>query len=316
MQSRAKPHHFLPFLFLASALLLLQSGCQLNPEPPELYALVYGISDYSTNPLTYTDDDARSIAQKLNEKGYTVHLRLNNGVGSYPYAASFEAATKTQLYTDFSLIVPQIDEDDILLIYFSGHGGQYSGTDPDEDQFADSSGEALLFYPGTAGSDLSDNDFYRLLSGSDIVKKVVIIDACNSGGFIGREYDFDALHPAYSDEDDQLDGIMSSSLDAFFSSGSADIRPSNAIVLSAAGEREVSWETGSYGHGVFTYALLNAFENADYNGDDFIDTGEVYKYACDFIDTYWNNAVPDDEEFQFMPHISGGAVDYLLFEAD
>ena len=293
-----------------AALLLVLAGCTINPTPPDRYALVYGVSDYAgiANDLNYTDDDAVAVAQVLEDKGYTVYRRISGGA---------PPPTKSRLETDFNTIVPNIKKNDVLLVYFSGHGGQLTGSvDQNEDQFADEEAEFLYLSDGTNDSFLTDNELHTLLSQSGVIKKVVIIDACNSGGFIGQEYDYDALNPAYSSSDEYNTGIISNTLRAFFSPKTGDIPPSSAIVISAAGEQEVSWESGAYGHGIFTYALLNAFTDSDNNRDGYIDTGELYYYACEFIEVFWNSIAPGDEEFQYMPHISGGPVDYILFEAD
>lgn len=304
-----------------AVLLLLLAGCTINPTPPDRYALVYGVSDYNGtgNDLTYTYDDAVDMAAALEDKGFTVYQRISGGA---------TPPTKGNLELDFTTIVPTIKKNDILLIYFSGHGGQITGSvDENEDQFADEEAEFLYFSDGTTDSTLTDNELHTLLSQSDVIKKVIIIDACNSGGFIGQEYDYDALNPEYSSTNETNSGIISNTLQAFFSPKTGDISPSSAIVISAAGEQEVSWESGWYGHGVFTYALLNAFTDSDNNRDGYIDTGELYYYACEFIEVLWNyysesiiasfaSDPPTKEEVEYMPHISGGPVDYILFEAD
>ncbi|MFW5711552.1 MAG: hypothetical protein ACOCZA_06350, partial [Spirochaetota bacterium] len=76
---------------------LSAAACKINPTPPDRYALVYGVSDYSAagiSSLNYTDDDARSVAEMLHSKGFEVHLRIDNENGSYPYATSVAEATK------------------------------------------------------------------------------------------------------------------------------------------------------------------------------------------------------------------------------
>ncbi|MDY7027002.1 MAG: caspase family protein [Spirochaetota bacterium] len=296
-----------------AALLLLLTACTINPTPPDRYALVYGVSEYVTqDDLTYTKNDATEVANELISKGYNVYLRITDDLGN-------NNATKVQFIDDFQNIVPTISKDDILLVYFSGHGGQIvQGADSDEDQFADGYDEAILFSNGIdTDSLLTDNELYTMLSQSDVVKKVVIIDACNSGGFIGQEYDYDALNPDYTTEDKTSDGIISSTLKAFFSPKSGDIPPSTAIVISAAGEQESSLEAPdgySPYHGYFTFALLKALSYADYNRDGYIDTGEIYKYTFDYM--YLFNIYDFSSSLEYMPHISGGPVDYILFEAD
>jgi hypothetical protein len=108
---------------------------------------------------------------------------------------------------------------------------------------------------------------------------------------------------------------------ANFDGSSADIPPWDALVISASGERESSYESPDklgqgplYYHGVFTYFLLQSERNADHNGDGYITVTEAYYYARNRINTEWNLSYgyPVDA---FSPHVSGGPVDYVLFEA-
>jgi hypothetical protein len=95
------------------------------------------------------------------------------------------------------------------------------------------------------------------------------------------------------------------------------------IVISAAGSEESAWEsTSSYfeGHAVFTYFLFEAAAKGDSNGDGFVTASEAYSYTADAIRFIWNTAVQDMYNAEagmypdFMPHISGGARDLVLFE--
>ncbi|MDZ7793770.1 MAG: caspase family protein [Spirochaetia bacterium] len=315
-------------LLLSTVILILAAtACKLNPTPPDRYALVYGVGTYEQvgfGNLGSTIDDAESVAQVLENKGYTVHLRLDDGADSDNKAATIE-----QFKLDIQNIASGLGKNDVLIIYFSGHGGQggnylpYSG---DEDQFSEPEDEFIVFYPtsGDAYSDyiFSDTDFYSELKKLPAKKKVVLLDSCNSGGFIGQEYSFDRLSPEYVDTDEYRDNIISSTLNAFFNPKTGDIPPTDAIVITAAGETEVSWE--AFGHGFLTHGFLNAVKYGDYDNNDYIDTGELYRYTKYFIEKQWNNLWSDPEiysedfryERQFMPHISGGPVDYILFKAD
>ncbi len=312
---------YILFISMAVALfILLSSGCKINPSPPDRYALVYGISGYddnaNINPLELTDDDARTVAHTLKGKGYTVYLRIDDGSGTYPYADDVAPATLQQFQSDLTGFAAGLGKEDLLLIYFSGHG--YQGLDMprtnDEDQFSEPSDEYLVFYPeNNIASEymISDTDFYHYLSYAAPKKRVVMIDACNSGGFIGSEYDFDAIPADYSSSNSKEDNILKSTLNAFFSPKTGDIPASGAIVISAAGESEESWEINE--HGLLTYGFLYSVTHGDYDDNGYIDTGELYRYSRDYIDSQWNAVW---QEYQFMPHISGGAVDYVLFKAD
>ena len=85
--------------------------------------------------------------------------------------------------------------------------------------------------------------------------------------------------------------------------------------MAAAGERELSWEAGApYGHGIFTYFLLQAPRRGDRNADGWVTVSEAYGYARDAIESEWNRALPSGSPYIFLPRVSGGPVDYALFE--
>lgn len=313
------------FTALLLSLLTLFTACETDPTPPDRYALVYGVSEYDETinyngyyfpVLEYTDDDAVAMASLLEQKGYEVHLRLNNGVVS-----GTQAATKEQLVEDLTVFAASLSENDILVIYFSGHGTQSSpvGWDisNDEDQFSDIYDEYIILFQEDSdyqNHTVSDTYLYSLIKKLPSQKKIIIIDACQSGGFIGQEFDFDAISPDYSQYDRNSDTIFKSTLETFFHPKTGDIPPDNTIVISASGEQESSIESGYYSHGIFTYSLLYASETADYDGNGFIDTGELFRCSNDFFEKNWNSAVSVD--LQYHPHISGGPVDFILFEAD
>lgn len=307
---------------------LSAAACKINPTPPDRYALVYGVSAYedhsSISNLNYTDDDARAVAEMLYNKGFNVYLRINDGTGIYSYADDVAPATKQQFSDDMALFASGLSDSSLLLIYFSGHGAQ--GLEPasgDEDQFSEPLDEFIVFYPEDGQSQqeyvMSDTAFYTYLRQASSNKRVVMIDACNSGGFIGMEYDYSSIPGEYSSSNPRSDGILKSTLSAFFEPRTGDIPSSEAIVITAAGESEVSWE--AFGHGFLTFGFLYSAAYGDYDNNNYIDTGEVYRYTRSYIETHWNSnwesySESDQEYYQFMPHISGGPVDYVLFEAD
>ena len=146
------------------------------------------------------------------------------------------------------------------------------------------------------------------------MRKIVIIDACNSGGFIGNVLEKDRILSDYSAGSD---GIFDNISDAIYlytnyDGYKSDISPADALVIAASGERESSWE-GMYGHGVMTYFLLQSATKADLNGDDYITVSESYYYIYKNINANWNNTWAAVVEDVFFPHVSGGPIDYILF---
>jgi hypothetical protein len=264
--------------------------------------------------LRYADDDALSVSAILDQQGYEV----------VPYTRVDSDATKDHLIADIATIAGKATTDDLLLIYYSGHGGQgpadpIAGTETASG--ADSYEEWIFLYGSIDGAGnpildqtVNDDELAALLR-TDALRcpmKIVVIDACNSGGFVGNQLEHDGVPPDYiGSSEGFLEGLVRAiSLYGDFDGYGSDVSPHDAMVLAAAGEREESLE-GYYGHGVFTYFLLTAPTRADVNRDGYVTVRETYDYVRRQIDMNWNINV--SEAFRFAPHVSGGPVDYVMF---
>ncbi len=303
-------------LIASGALLASLSACVLD-VPYDKYAIVYAVADYQpgVNDLNYTDDDAISMEALLTGQGYQVILRLNS------------AATKDNLQNvDIPAIAGQAREGDLFVFYFSGHGGQYVAGP--EASGSDTYDEYLYLYgsePSPLGVALTFNDDQLLAALAPIAarRKVIILDSCNSGGFIGSELEADGEPPSLVQGNESIMDLAARAIRLYanFDRTSADIPPWEALVLSASGERESSYETpDSLGngpllyHGVFTYYLLKAETEGDLNHDGWVTVTEAFAYTQEMTNKYWNYAYgfPSDV---FSPHVSGGPVDYVFLEA-
>ena len=299
-----------------AAALLIATGCTLDTTPPGGYAIVYGISLYDpefeegeflTLNLTYSNDDAIAVADMLEEAGYEVILRIDT------------QATLANLVSDIGDVSTRVGKEENFIFYFSGHGARLNitaddsaGTEPDGRDILD---EWIFLYGSIDDARLSDLDaalsddqIVTLLDDVPTERKIIILDACNSGGFIGSEIEVD-LTPQDSDGEGGekfLDAVRKYL--AIPESEPVDIPSSEALVITAAGEQEDTYETGAYGHGVFTYHLLNSRREADGNNDGYITVGECVDYASAMIDAWWTAP-------SFVPRISGGPVDFVLFES-
>jgi hypothetical protein len=300
--------------------LLLSAGCSLDLDYGQ-YAIVYGISDYpeTDNDLSYTDEDAREFADVLDAQGYQVILRVTDDGGNQ--------ATYNQLIADFAYVSQNAGLDDLFLFYFSGHGDQApaSAEDSETSLGSDSFDEVLVLVDDslTKTVDLPDDELAVYLRTIPCARKVVIIDACNSGGFIGNQLEVDAVPPSLAEGSTRNyferigDAVR---LYSNYGDGTSDISPSEALVIAASGEREYSYEAPDpknpdefqYYHGVMTYFLLEAVTGGDYNRDGYVTVTEAYRYIARNIQSEWNRE--HSFYFQdFFPHVSGGPVDYILF---
>ncbi len=301
------------FLSLAAAVF---SSCSFDSSTSGGYAVVYGISLYDTDyeegdeaalNLTYSNDDAESVAAMFEEANYNVVLRRDT------------QATVENLTSDITYISNRIAAEENFVFYFSGHGvrsyfipGYETGTEPAGRDVYD---EWIFLYGSIddgkisdMDAALSDDDLFSLIDSLPTEKRVLILDACNSGGFIGSENEVDLVPQNSSEEtgESYLDAVKK-----YFNSASAevaDIPASEAIVITAAGEQEDTYETQSLQHGIFTFYLLESQSEADMNGDGFVTAGECVDYASLMIESQWGSAF-------FTPRISGGPVDIVLFES-
>jgi hypothetical protein len=291
----------LTVLLLAAGLLV---GCRLPTAiTSEHRALLIGINDYPNLPadkqLATPENDAFELKKKLQETGWLEPLILNNGTIS-----------KVDIENKIQDLGNQLTDGDTALLYFSGHGtaiGDEAYIVPSDYSSASSS---PLISMTEFGAWIKS---YILPYTSNVI---VIIDACNSGGFVSQSDSADIIDPDY-------DVNLSSSVSSPALAGLGDMGELLAknlkqtgklepIVMSAAGFDELSWESTSLKHGVFTYYLMKAAESGDSNRDEFVSATEAYTYAAKGIDKNWNGLYGNGAAF--YPHITGGLRDMVLFD--
>ncbi len=304
-------------LILAGLIFAGPSACLLN-APYDKYAIVYGVSIYDSGlaegvypNLKYPDDDAVAMKAMLIAQGYQVWMQTNTD------------ADLTNLLADIDSVALTAKEEDLFVFYFSGHG-DFGGSGP-EPAGSDPVTEWIFLYGSLSDSSQTFSDDQLLAAFGPIRarKKVIILDSCNSGGFIGNELEADGEPSSLVEGSESLAELAARaiSLYANFDGSSADIPPWEALVLSASGEREFSRESPDklgrgpkLYNGVFTYYLLEAEREGDANRDGWVTVTEAFAYTQDCIYRDWNYGYgfPSDV---FSPHVSGGPVDYVLFEA-
>jgi uncharacterized caspase-like protein len=323
---RGKPRRTAAALAASFAVLagLISAGlgaCVLD-TPYEKYAIVYGVSDYQpgVNDLKYADDDAGELGAMLAAQGFQVWLKTD----SETYDEQVEEhASKANLLNDIASVAVAAQEGDLFVFYFSGHGGQPQVGS--ENGASDSYDEYIYLYdsdPDNLAMTFSDDELVAAFAVIRARKKVIILDSCNSGGFIGSELEADGEPSSLVEGGEGLVDLAARAIRLYsnFDGSSADIPPWEALVLSASGEREYSYESPVYPgmpllyHGVFTFYLLKAASDGDLNHDGWVTVTEAFAYAQDMIYRHWNNTAYGATYGWFSPHVSGGPVDYVLFE--
>lgn len=321
-------------------LFLMLTSCTGTIIPPSGYALIYGVADYSpmgVSSLTVTDDDARDMADLLDSKGWDVKLRIDDGINATTpgstYVDNSAEASLYQLETDIAELALTAAEGSRFLIYFAGHGTQYISDDGSEQLFSDDYQEGLIFYGTSTLTLQSTTDGYLAWHSSweDIVltddylgtlmtqlpegMRMAVIDACNSGGFLGTSAAIDPYQGDYIDGDTifpLLTPFVNYLLLPF--GDDADVLAEEALVLAAAGEAEESLEDSYLGNGIFTHYFLQSPSLGDANGDGWVTLGEAADYTREMITEDPDEWIPESQAY--LPRLSGSAVDYILFEAD
>ncbi|WP_169730419.1 caspase family protein [Salinispira pacifica] len=316
--------------------MLILSGCSFTGGfGGERYALVYGIGSYSNiNDLPFAAQDGVDMRQTLEAQGYTI-LSTHSG----------PQVTRSEMLEDIRMAADSITEHDVLFFYYAGHGSQSTFLDADGD-FQRT--EYLVFSDYSSGSSdglLSTDDFYTELSGIAALHASIVMDACNSGGFLPPDtYGVDALPADYrhpiAPSDDGSSGYLDAFRDFFSHDGYRGIS-----MISAAGADEFSYEwTDFYAdklnipdeyrdNGIFTGFFLEASAvndrghmNGDANSDGALTLQEAYAYSFTRLDESWNSYWRSPENmFQtteggddpvYYPHISGGTVDPVIFRLE
>ena len=146
-------------------------------SPGERYSLVIGVSKHKnpTNNLNYAHKDAVDFQDALIKYGRfekdNVKLLINQNATRENIRKSMEGWLKGK-----------IKKNDLVIIFFSGHGTQIPDTDGDEDDGLD---ECLIPYDydnADFSSVITDDIFAYWIRNLESEKVMIIFDNCYSGG--------------------------------------------------------------------------------------------------------------------------------------
>lgn len=234
------------------------SGVDPSPPPTErlgdgrtdMYAVVVGIGAYSAmQTLNYTDDDAYQMYAFLKspEGGALADGQVEVLIDERATAEGIEAALADKL--------ARADADDIVVFYYSGHGvdGYFIPVD----------------FDGTRNL-LSHERVEELFAGSAARHKLVLADACHSGGLLAaKAYNSRSTERLY---------------EAF---GKSD--GGTALLLSSRTE-EVSLEASGLRSGVFSHFIMRGMRGeADADADKIVTVNELFKYTYGRVREYTGN---------------------------
>jgi uncharacterized caspase-like protein len=207
------------------------------PRFAQQWGLVIGVGNYEDPTildLTYTEADAQAFYD---------FLTSTQGGGLQKDHVRFllnEEATTASVKAAFRWLISQAGAEDLVVIYFAGHGG--TGEDvtvpPDE---ADGVDEYLVTYDARQtdlfSTAVRDDEMADWLASFRCDNVVVILDSCFAAG---------------ATRSLEQTGTRAGSGNRVFN----DLVGPGRLFLAASQEAEFSYEDGALGHGVFTYYLL------------------------------------------------------------
>ncbi len=168
---------------------------------PRILGVFVGLSDYpgDGNDLSYCDQDAVNL-----------HNVMQSEFGMQPQDSALftnHEATVQNVMAALDELGGQARPQDMLIFFYSGHGGQSSGST----QTADPDGihETLSLYDG----DILDDEFAQSFNASPAGTALVLLDSCFSGGFAKDVVSVDGRMGIFSSEED-VQSMVAGSLQA------------------------------------------------------------------------------------------------------
>lgn len=298
--------------------LILMLGCELcypSPTRGKVFHLGIGLSYAGTDVrvLRGTLNDAReqrkAFSSLYTERSFTSSMLLQEGLvcsdGSIGYdkATNPSLPTKERVLSALESLVEDMDQDDLLIVTYSGHG------------HTDGSWVLAPSYDdGKIFTDTGELDESVLLSVQELSallgqargKVLLLIDSCYAGAFITES---DASLSAIPENPDFLYKLYA----AYFSKQE---REAPFFVMAATTRDNTSKEPhyGSPIHGYFTQALLEGLgwdeqQQLLVTRKEYLDLDKLYHFVCEHqkIPTEGENPV-----FYQHPTITGGAMSLVL----
>jgi WD40 repeat protein len=268
------------------------AGGPTDKAPPEVYAIVGGISQYAGSQLNlnFAAKDAADIAKAI-ELGAKrlfgadkVHLTLLSTTSD----GRAKAPTKENFSKAFTA-ARQAKPTDILIVYLAGHGITLQrGTDTYcyLTQEARTTDTTALSDPAVLKQmTITSEELVEWIKQIPALKQVVMLDTCAAGAAQGQL---------------RLVDKREASGDAVRAIDRAKDRTGSHILMGSAADA-VSYEASQYGQGLLTYALLKGMKGPALNNDEFVDISKLFRYAREEVELLAKNIGGIQKPIIFAP---------------
>lgn len=220
-----------------------------DKQPSNVWAVIVGVSSYNHMPtLKFTDDDAyRMYAFLKSPEGGALaddHLQI----------LIDEDATRNKVLGALEDVFLKAGRNDLVLLYFSGHGLQGSFLPSDFDGF---------------NNKILHEEINSIFQRSQAKYKLCIADACHSGSLVTTK-----------------GTTTSENLVTKYYETLAQSSPGTALILSSK-SNETSLESSGLRQGVFSHFLIRGLKGeADGNHDKIVTIQELFDYTDYNVRTY------------------------------
>lgn len=240
---------------------------------PDMYVVAVGISEYKGDKLKlkYASKDAvdftaaiKTSAEKLLNTDGRQHV-FSYDVNTEAGSTNWPAKTRIQQLIDS--ISLRATADDILLIFFAGHGILQTA----EKKFYLLTAEASSIELNGVEKDvaISTDELREWLRKIRANKQLLILDACNSGLVVQQLQELVGRRDVPADQQRALENLKDKT---------------GTYILSASASGQAAYETSLYGQGLLTYSLLSGIKFGNGLRDNkFIDVTRWFNYASDNV---------------------------------
>ncbi len=246
--------------------------------PPALHVLSVGVNAYQDGRLrlTYAADDAKAIAAAVEKAGTGMFSQVN------AVTLLDGQVTRAGLDAAFADMAAKVKPQDVFIFFLAGHGKTVEG----EYHFIPVDFRFEGDDPVRKGG-IAQDQWQAWMAGIRARKSIMIYDTCESGSLTGTR-----------------------GLEAALAQSAAVERLTRAMgrsILSAATDDAPALE-GYNGHGVMTYALLEALDAADTNGNATIEVTELAGFVDQKVPEYSQAAFG----YRQVPQMSLKGSDFAL----
>ncbi len=241
----------------------------VRDDDVKIWAVVVGVARYVHMPvLKYTDDDAYHIYAFLKspEGGALPDEQIRVLID--------DDANRANIIRTMRQVFLQADENDVVILYYSGHGLPGSFLPVDFDGF---------------NNKLQHQDIKDVFGETKAKHKLVLADACHSGSLL-------SMRAASSNA--AVHTTLKKYYDAFENS-----KGGTALLLSSKGD-EYSLEDKGLRQGIFSHYLIRGLKGeADKNKNKIVTVTELFDFVHSKVRVYTGNAQTPTMTGEFDPNM-------------